>query len=414
MERAAGDVAESWPTRRKAIGLVLLLLALIIAWVVGERSRPPAAPLEYFDQCEPGVAPDEACYSSKRDPTSPNVALATEIAHRYIAEHAAAELSWSWRTGVLMYALTELYRVTGDPVIRDYYRAYIDHHIWKGYVIAESNDCPPVLAALAEYRDTGDGRYAEVIDDAMYYLLERAPRTTEGGISHGGTRREQRTLWIDSLFMFGMVLDRWGELGSDCRALDEMGEQLDVFADLLQDPRSGLLVHVHGGSIPQDPEVYWARGNAWAFQGVVDYLRVRRLRHERDERAERIFADQLAGILETQDESGGWWTVMNRPGETYLETSATGFFGYGMARAYRYGLVGDEALGPIAAAVEHVRSTIVRDAMGRPVVTGTSQPTGVGGFDFYANVPVGDDISYGLGATITILIETSGLPLRDQ
>jgi hypothetical protein len=57
-----------------------------------------------------------------------------------------------------------------------------------------------------------------------------------------------------------------------------------------------------------------------------------------------------------------------------------------------------------------VRGTIVRDAMDRPIVTGISASTGVGGFDLYANVTVGQDFSYGVGAAILILSETSGLP----
>jgi unsaturated rhamnogalacturonyl hydrolase len=57
-----------------------------------------------------------------------------------------------------------------------------------------------------------------------------------------------------------------------------------------------------------------------------------------------------------------------------------------------------------------VRDTIVRDSMDRPIVTGISGPTTVGGFQTYANVPVRQDLAHGVGAAILILIETSGLP----
>jgi unsaturated rhamnogalacturonyl hydrolase len=60
-------------------------------------------------------------------------------------------------------------------------------------------------------------------------------------------------------------------------------------------------------------------------------------------------------------------------------------------------------------AMQGVRSMVVQDAEGRPMVTGVSGPTTVGQFKDYAAVELGDDISYGVGAVILALIETSKL-----
>ena len=106
-----------------------------------------------------------------------------------------------------------------------------------------------------------------------------------------------------------------------------------------------------------------------------------------------------------------WWTVLNRPGETYLETSAGALFAFGMARAWRNGLLGDEVLPAIAKAMVGVRSRLV-DGVDGPVVQGTSGPTSAGTFAEYSAVPQKDDILYGIGAVILSLIETSGLPPR--
>jgi unsaturated rhamnogalacturonyl hydrolase len=50
------------------------------------------------------------------------------------------------------------------------------------------------------------------------------------------------------------------------------------------------------------------------------------------------------------------------------------------------------------------------DAQDRPVVTGISGPTMAGSFEYYRDIPVLDDLPFGLGAVLLILIETSGLP----
>jgi unsaturated rhamnogalacturonyl hydrolase len=384
-----------------AMGVISLCVALAAC-------DDPAPDFAFFDACDPRQVPDAECYAAKRDPASTNVALATDIALRYIDEHPAAEQEWDWGPGVLMFAMTELYRVTGDARFRDYYRDWIDHHIREGWAIVWSDSCPPALSALALFQETGGEDYRAIVDEVLVYLEEIVLRTEHGGISHLGTLNVP-TLWLDSLFMFGMVLNRWGEHDGDKNALDEMSDQLRIFADLLQDD-SGLLVHAHGWPLDYDDDIFWARGNSWVTASTADYLRVRLLRHESDDEATQILLSQIDGILATQDAASGMWhTIMNRGDETYLETSGTALVSYGMARAYRYGILGDEVLGPVDRALQGVRGAIVDDGDGRPVVTGISGPTGVGEFEDYASISVQDDVSYGVGAAILALVETSGL-----
>ena len=383
------------------------LASIVLSGLLACSSSPPPD-YAFFDACDPQTVPDGACYAAKRDPQSASVALATDIAHRFIDEHPPTELEWNWEEGVLMYGMTELYRVTGDPAVRDYYKAWIDHHIAEGYAIVWSDSCPPALAAIALYIETGDEQYADVAREVLSYLAEVALRTPEGGISHLGALN-LASIWLDSLFMFGMVLNRWGELTDDRDALDEMGGQLDIFGTVLQDD-SGLLVHSHGWPLEFDTDIFWGRGNSWVTIASADYLRVRGLRHESDDRVQDILQRQIDGALASQDPSGGWWSIMNRPGEIYLETSATALLAYGMARAYRYGFAGDEVRAPIDAALAYIGTQIQLDGDDRPFVTGISGPTTVGTFDDYANVPLEDDLTYGVGGVILALIETSGLP----
>ncbi|MBW2629555.1 MAG: glycoside hydrolase family 88 protein [Deltaproteobacteria bacterium] len=136
----------------------------------------------YFDACDEPIS-DEECYALRRDPTSNQIGLATDIALRYIDEHPAPLELWDWTSGVLMFALTELHRVTGDARIHDYYQAYLDHHIEEGYRIVWSDSCPPALTALALLAEMDDAEYQNVVVDVLDYLRD-APRTEEGGISH--------------------------------------------------------------------------------------------------------------------------------------------------------------------------------------------------------------------------------------
>ncbi len=360
----------------------------------------------YYDQCDSSVSSSQ-CYSTRRAPESEQVAAATEIALHYIDGHPPEEELWDWRSGVLMHGLAELYRVTGDERLRDYYKAYLDHHIDEGYTLVWSDSCPPALTAIALLRETSTDAYEQVVTETLAYLDDAAPRTDEGGISHYGTLGNINSVWLDSLFMFGMVLNRWGEL-ADPERLDMSAEQIRIIADVLQD-ENGFMRHAQDWP-EYDESLYWARGNAWVVAALSDYLRIRVEREERDPEVERVFRSHIDAIIGAQDEETGlWWSIMNRPGEIYLETSASALFAYGLARAFRYGLVGDAERQVAQRAMEGVKERIL-DALDGPVVTGVSLATDPWSFEQYAAVPLGDDVNYGVGAVILALVETSGLP----
>ncbi len=381
---------------------------LVISLLIGTVHCTSAETSGYYDQCDADV-PAAACYATRRAPESEQVALATDIALRWIEEHPADEQIWDWGPGVLMFALTELHRVTGDDRLRDYYSAWLDYHIQEGYSIVWSDSCPPAITAVSLLSEAPNEAYQRVVDDVLQYLRVDAPRTDYGGISHTGFIGNARSVWVDSVFMFGMVLTRYGELSGDASALDLLSEQMAIFAPRLQH-EDGLMQHADGWPGDVDSDIYWNRGNSWVTASLSDYLRVRLLRGESDAFVEKVFRDQVRGALALQDsETGLWWTIMNRPGEIYQETSGPALFAYGIARAYRYGILGERELAAALRAVEGVKERIQPDEQARPVVTGISFGTDPTNFEGYAQVEQSDDVHYGVGAAILALIETSGL-----
>jgi unsaturated rhamnogalacturonyl hydrolase len=361
-----------------------------------------------YDWCVPDKPPDLLCYREKRNPDSENIALARVIALKQIEDHSPEKMAWNWEEAVMMTGFVELYYVTGDAVFMNYCRKWMDHHIETGYEITSSDTCAPAAIAVALYEQTGEEKYMKVISDAFYYLENTALRTEEGGISHLGVL-PLVTLWLDSLFMFGNFLIRWGESSSDTDALALFSKQYSVFASLLQ-KESGFFMHAYKWPQPQDDNVFWGRGNGWVAASVYEYLRVLTDRGEDDDTAAQSALKLMDAASSAQDKDTGlWWTVLNRPGETYLETSASALFAFAFARAYRYGYLNDSSLKVISEAVKGIKSRIKADEKGRPVITGISGPTGAGTFQNYANIGIEDDLPYGTGAVIMALVETSGL-----
>jgi unsaturated rhamnogalacturonyl hydrolase len=366
------------------------------------------------DDCGPDVSYDE-CYIEKRDPDSEQVQLATDIALRYIENHPFEDELWDWRSGVLMYALTELYRLTGDERLHDYYQSWLDYRIQQGYDMVWSDSCPPTITTVVLHDEMAEDRYQQVIDDTFDYLDNVAPRTEEGGISHNGVLGNTPSVWLDSLFMFGMVLNKYGELFDDEERLQMASDQIQIITGLLQDD-DGFMRHATDWP-GYDETIHWTRGNSWVVAALSDYLRVLVRRGASDAAVENVFKKHVAAILSAQDESGLWQTVMSHREEpgNYLETSGSALFTYGLARGYRYGTLGEAERDRALQGIEGVKGMIRMDEDG-PVVTGVSlatdpwplrDPNGYGAG--YLDVPLGEDVNYGVGAVVLALIETSGL-----
>lgn len=394
------------PTALSALALSLLVGAALWGCSSGNGDGSDGSG-GYFDLCEEGVSAED-CYRERRDPQSESVKAAEDVALRWMENHSALDEIWDWRSGVLMFALTELHRVTENAELKEdlhaYYTSWLDFHIEQGYQIVWSDSCPPAITAVTLLNETPPDDYQQVVDDVLEYLDDVAPRTDEGGISHNGTLGK-RSIWLDSLFMFGMVLNRYGELDQADR-LAMMSEQILIFADVLQDD-NGFMRHAQDWP-GYDESVYWARGNSWVVASLSDFLRIAVEQSRPDPEVEEVFEDHVEAILGAQDETGMWLTVMSHPEEpdNYLETSATALFAYGVARAWRYGYLSDDDRDAAKRGAAYIRDNHIVD----DVVTGVSVATDPWSLEEYLAVPIEDDVNYGVGAMILALIETSGLP----
>ena len=93
-------------------------------------------------------------------------------------------------------------------------------------------------------------------------------------------------------------------------------------------------------------EALWGRGNSWYTAGLVDYLEL--LKENEGVRA--VLLDtlqvQVSALADCQDASGLWHTLLDDK-DSYLETSASCAFAYGILKAVRMGYLEEkfEAVG---------------------------------------------------------------------
>lgn len=380
-------------TRRTAFAL--LLTAGLLAGC-GSSESPRTAPSEALPACHPQPAPEPRNLEYQ--------ALAERVADAWIARHSPASMHWDWGPAVLTWALLDLHEATGEARFRDYVATWVDHHADSFPMIWSDTVAPAAAAVRLAQRDCNP-RWLQVLARTDDYL-RAVPRTQAGGIGHLGILQPAMPqLWVDSLFMVGSYWMSRAALFGETDSVDAFAEQIRIFADELQDPATGLFRHalVQESHWPWN-EVFWGRGNGWVASIVGRFLETLPAGHPDYAAVRAVETRLLEGLLATQDASGLWWTVINAPGEGYLETSASALFAEGLLQGARLGLVDTTRA---EAAFERARDAVIAridDPDGEPVVTGTSGPTQPGGLNYYATLPVGDDIHYGVGAVLLMLL----------
>jgi unsaturated rhamnogalacturonyl hydrolase len=194
----------------------------------------------------------------------------------------------------------------------------------------------------------------------------------------------------------------------DPRYLDLMASQYEIFAGHLQDPDLGFWTHswddlAKENHPPLADQVFWGRGNAWALVAGFDLAAALSSSDPRRATVLARLARQEAAVRATQDPATGlYWTVLNRPDETYLESAGSAMISYAFARAFEEGFGGAEDAESARRGLEGLLGRIRVEDDGRYVLSGTSVGTNPGPFWYYKIIPTKDNVSYGIGGFLLL------------
>jgi len=341
--------------------------------------------------------------------------LARQVADTWIQSVKPEQNDWSWGDGVLMFGFSQLAARTGLPRYWNYMQAWMEHHIHQGYFFAFSDNCPPGIAAVRLFERTGDDRYQEMMEQVWHYLQHVAARTSDGGLNHMGFITGKQ-LWVDSLFMFGIVLNEMSRVEQNPVYHDELIHQIRIFASHLRDegvPGTGLFRHMWDDRTKEvTPEelTFWARGNAWVFAMLVELLSTLPQGDPRADEPLAIFTGMAETLAAHQDATTGLWHTVLRDPDTYLETSAAALFAYAFHKGMRTGILDEGYEDVVQRAMAGLQTRLFRGCEGGVIVSGTSHGTSPGDRDYYAGVTMGDQVPYGVGAMLLAAVEVGGWP----
>jgi unsaturated rhamnogalacturonyl hydrolase len=184
--------------------------------------------------------------------------------------------------------------------------------------------------------------------------------------------------------------------------------QFLLHAEYLCDVKSGLWYH--GWTFEGNhhfSEAFWGRGNCWVTIAIPLFLETKGLPESVRRYLETILVRQINALVPLQDAGGMWHTLLDDP-SSYLESSATCGFGYGVLRAVKMGLLDQSYLEVSKKALQAILENIDENGVVQKVSYGT--PMGKDTKDFYKQIPL-RPMPYGQALAMLFLMECQGMRL---
>ncbi len=313
---------------------------------------------------------------------------------------------WEWAQGVGLYGLMKYYQATKNEEILDYLVKWYDNNIEKGLPSRNINTTCPMLTLTYVYEYTKNEKYFELCKDWAEWLLNDFEHTSWGTLLHRGTGWEEwdylHDIALDTLFMSVLFLHRMGLLTGNEAYTNDAINQFLVHIKFLQDKKTGLFYHVWSfDEFHNFSEVLWGRGNCWFTVAVVDFLEKSGEKYEAiNYYLKSALLDQAQALKKYQNENGMWHTVINDP-TSYVESSGTSGFGYGILKAVRLGYLPEEYREVGEKAVSAIIERVGEDG----AVGDCSYGTWISDVEGYKSIPI-TPMAYGQALAMLLLVES--------
>ena len=319
---------------------------------------------------------------------------------------------WEWTQGVGLFGLWKLFEKTEDKRYLDMLTSYYEARIEAGLPGKNVNTMAPILALsyLGEYLK--NEKYLSVAREWTSWLFEGGlARTPEGGFQHRTTDDvNEGELWDDTLMMSVLPLANIGRINGRDDYMEESEYQLLLHIEQLADPITGLWYH--GYSYLRNDHfagAFWGRGNSWATIALPLFDEILHLKPSLRKYVSTVLTRQVEAVGRLQDKSGFWHTLLDHddPG-SYLESSCTAGFGYGILHGIKLGLLDGKYKDIAEKALPAVLSAIDENGVLERCSYGT--PMGRENLDWYREIPI-HPMPYGQAMAMLFLIEAQDFDL---
>lgn len=186
-----------------------------------------------------------------------------------------------------------------------------------------------------------------VIDTWSDYIAHKQFRLSDGTLAR--QRPQAQSLWSDDFYMSIPALAEMGHMTGDRAWFDDAVNQVIQMSAREFNPKLGIYTHGWNANNPDAPQFYWGRANGWAVLAMCDLLDVLPKDHPGYAPVMAQLKAVLRGVAQYQSGTGLWHQMLDR-NDSYLETSASAMFVYGIAHAVNEGWISPTTYGSMAQA----------------------------------------------------------------
>lgn len=213
---------------------------------------------------------------------------------------------------------------------------------------ASLDDSGSMCAAMIKARQLGLGPdLMPVIKRWAEYIRFKEIRLADGTIARH--RPQPESLWADDAYMCIPALAQMGKLTGDAAWYDEAARQAVQLARHLFNPDVGLYMHGKHMNQPLVAEFRWGRANGWVILAQCELLDVLPENHPARPEILATYRRHVQALAELQSGAGLWHQLLDKP-DSYLESSATAMFVYGIAHGINKGWINPATYGSVAQA----------------------------------------------------------------
>ncbi len=336
--------------------------------------------------------------------------------------------TWHYWNGLLNLSFLSLSEFTGDKKYasqvekffefaftnRDYFSDRIGKvDKWsspfaQSLVFEELDDCGALGASLVQFNETHPQKnYQQYIDSAANHIMKDQQRLVDGTLVRGGPHKY--TLWGDDLFMSVPFMARMGAVTGDQQYFNDAAHQVIQFKKYLFNDNKGLYYHCYYSDNHQNGVALWGRCNGWIIMAQVELLKYLPVDHPDRNTLLSILQNQVINLSRYQDKSGLWHQLLDK-NDSYLETSASAMFVYGIAKAINNGWLDKRYASIALQGWKGLKTKIRDDGQVEGICAGTWIQDDL---LFYYNRPTPLQDIHGLGAIIMAGVEVMKM-LKDE
>ena len=318
---------------------------------------------------------------------------------------------WDWPQGIGLYGILKVMKLQKNEEYKEFLYQWFKRNIEEGLPSRNINTTAPLLT-LAELSELyNDKEFEALCLEWADWLVHCIPKTREGGFQHvisangdrQGVRLNDNQMWIDTLFMAVLFLNKMGQKYKRQDWIEESIHQVLIHIKYLYHTNSGLFFH--GWSFNRMDNfggIFCCRGNSWFTLGILEYIEMFKGTLGTGVKTFLIdtYKAQVEILKKLQGKNGLWHTVLT-DSASYEEVSGSAGIIAGILKGIRSGILDDSYLPCVQKGIRGILKNIDEDG----TVLNVSGGTGVGSnAEYYKKFSL-HPMAYGQSLTILALYE---------